>query len=103
MAAAAILSITLAPILMGVFIRGKIPAEEKNPINRLLLWLYHPVIAFVIKWRWPVMILAAGLIVWVFLPWNKLAARLLPDGPVKESAFKIGKLFPYQNIGSEFM
>src|SRR5436190_7562436 len=44
MGAAAILSITLAPILMGVFIRGKIPREERNPINRLLIWLYHPVI-----------------------------------------------------------
>ena len=43
MAAAALLSITLAPVLMGFFIRGKIPPEEKNPINRLLIWLYHPV------------------------------------------------------------
>ncbi|HRZ45574.1 MAG TPA: efflux RND transporter permease subunit [Candidatus Paceibacterota bacterium] len=103
MAAAAVLSITLAPILMGVFIRGRIPAEEKNPINRFLIWLYHPVIDFVIKWRWAVVTIAAVLIVWVFFPWNKLAARLLPDGPVKEWAFKLGKLFPYQNIGSEFM
>jgi Cu(I)/Ag(I) efflux system membrane protein CusA/SilA len=103
MAAAAILSITLAPILMGFFIRGKIPAEEKNPINRFLLWLYHPVIDFVIKWRWPVVFTAAALIVWVFFPWNKLAARFLPDGPVKEWAFKVGRFFPYQNIGSEFM
>jgi Cu(I)/Ag(I) efflux system membrane protein CusA/SilA len=39
----------------------------------------------------------------VFFPWNKLAARLLPDGPVKEWAFKVGKIFPYQNLGSEFM
>jgi len=103
MAAAALLSITLAPILMGFFIRGKIPAEEKNPINRFLIWLYHPVIDFVIKWRWPVVITAAALIVWVFLPWNKLAARLLPDGNAKQWAFKVGKIFPYQNIGSEFM
>ena len=42
MAAAALLSITLAPVLMGWFIRGKIPKEEKNPINRFLIWLYHP-------------------------------------------------------------
>lgn len=103
MAAAAILSVTLAPILMGFFIRGKIPAEEKNPINRFLIWLYHPVIDFVIKWRWPVVTLAAALIVWVFFPWNKLAARLLPDGPVKQWAFNVGRFFPYQNIGSEFM
>jgi len=103
MAAAAILSITLAPVLMGLFIRGKIPVEEKNPINRFLIWLYHPVIDFVIKWRWPVVFSAAGLVVWIFFPWNSLTARLLPDGKVKEWAFKGGKFFPYQNIGSEFM
>ena len=103
MGAAALLSITLAPVLMGFFIRGKIPAEEKNPINRFLIWLYHPVIDFVIKWRWAVVIVAGALVVWVFFPWNKLAARLLPDGAVKEWAFKAGKFFPYQNIGSEFM
>jgi Cu(I)/Ag(I) efflux system membrane protein CusA/SilA len=103
MGAAALLSITLAPILMGFFIRGKIPPEEKNPINRFLVWLYHPVIDFVIQWRWPVIFTAAALVVWVFLPWNILAARLLPDGKAKEWAFKIGKIFPYQNLGSEFM
>ncbi|MCX6992533.1 MAG: efflux RND transporter permease subunit [Kiritimatiellaeota bacterium] len=103
MAAAAILSITLAPILMGFFIRGRIPHEEQNPINRFLIWLYHPVIDFVIKWRWAVIVTAAALIIWVFLPWNRLAAQRLPDGRVKELAFKAGKFFPYQNIGSEFM
>jgi len=103
MAAAALLSITLAPILMGFFIRGKIPPEEKNPLNRFLIWVYHPAIDFVIRWRWTVVITAGALIVWVFLPWNKLAARLLPDGQAKEWAFKAGKFFPYQNIGSEFM
>jgi copper/silver efflux system protein len=103
MGAAALLSITLAPVLMGLFIRGKIPAEEKNPINRLLIWLYHPVIDFVIRWRWAVVSTAALLIAWVFFPWNALVARLLPDGKAKELAFQAGKFFPYQNIGSEFM
>ncbi|MGO8701407.1 MAG: efflux RND transporter permease subunit [Limisphaerales bacterium] len=103
MAAAALLSITLAPVLMGFFIRGKIPSEEKNPLNRVLVWLYHPVIDFVIKWRWAVISTAALLIVWVFFPSNALTARLLPDGSLKEWAFKAGKVFPYQNIGSEFM
>jgi Cu(I)/Ag(I) efflux system membrane protein CusA/SilA len=103
MGAAALLSITLAPILMGFFIRGKIPAEEKNPINRFLIWLYHPVIDFVIKWRWAVVTSAALMIVWIFFPWNKLVARALPNGPAKEWAFKVGKIFPYQNIGSEYM
>lgn len=103
MGSAALLSITLAPILMGFFIRGKIPAEEKNPINRFLIWLYHPVIDFVIKWRWAVVTTAALMIVWIFFPWNKLVARALPNGPAKEWAFKVGKIFPYQNIGSEYM
>jgi Cu(I)/Ag(I) efflux system membrane protein CusA/SilA len=103
MAAAALLSVTLAPILMGFFMRGKILPEEKNPINRFLIWLYHPVIDFVIKWRWAVIATAALLIVWVFFPSNALTARFLPDGKFKEWAFKAGKFFPYQNIGSEFM
>jgi Cu(I)/Ag(I) efflux system membrane protein CusA/SilA len=103
MGAAALLSITLAPVLMGFFIRGKIPSEEKNPLNRFLVWLYHPAIDFVIKWRRTVITLAALLIVWVFFPSNALTARFLPEGKVKEWAFNAGKFFPYQNIGSEFM
>jgi Cu(I)/Ag(I) efflux system membrane protein CusA/SilA len=128
MAAAAVLSLTLAPILMGWFIRGKIPKEEKNPINRFLIWLYHPVIDFVIKWRWMVVITAALIVVWVFFPWNRLVVDAFERRPparhetvdeskragsetgapslrdkIKTVAIKIGKLFPYQNIGSEFM
>jgi copper/silver efflux system protein len=103
MAAAALLSITLAPILMGFFIRGKLPAEEKNPINRFLIWIYHPVIDFVIRWRWTVIVTGVGLVVWVFFPWNRLVTAHLPEGKGKELAEKAGKLFPYQKIGSEFM
>ncbi len=103
MAAAALLSITLAPVLMGFFIRGKIPPEEKNPINRFLIWLYHPAIDFVIKWRWPVVFTAAAIVVWVFFPWNKLVTRTLPEGNAREWALKAGKFFPYQNVGSEYM
>ena len=103
MAAAAILSVTLAPVLMGLFVRGRIPPEEKNPVNRLLLWAYHPVIDIVIRRRRAVVATAAVLVLWVFLPWNLMVARVLPDGAAKDWAFKAGKLFPYQNIGSEFM
>ncbi len=103
MAAAALLSITLAPVLMGFFIRGKIPAEEKNPVNRFLIWLYHPLLDVMIKFRWAVIITAAVIVGWVFFPWNAIVARVLPDGGVKEVALKLGKAFPYQNLGSEFM
>ncbi len=103
MAAAALLSITLAPVLMGFFIRGKILPEERNPVNRFLIWVYHPLLDLVIKFRWAVIIAAAVIVGWVFFPWNAIVARVLPEGPVKTWAFKLGKLFPYQNLGSEFM
>ncbi len=103
MAAAALLSITLAPILMGFFIRGKIPAEEKNPINRFLIWLYHPLLDLVIRFRWAVIIGAAVLVGWVFLPWDAWVVNRLPEGSLKNLAAKASPAFPYQNIGSEFM
>jgi Cu(I)/Ag(I) efflux system membrane protein CusA/SilA len=103
MAAAALLSITLAPVLMGWFIRGKIPAEAKNPINRGLIRIYHPVVDFMIRWRRWVIPGAGVVVVWVFLPWNWLVTHALPDGPARHAALAAGKLFPYQNLGSEFM
>jgi len=103
MAAAALLSITLAPVLMGYLIRGRIAPEEKNPISRFLIWVYHPLIDWIIRWRWWIVTASAIAVVWVFLPWNRLVARMLPNGPAKEWAFKVGKFFPFQNLGSEFM
>ncbi|HJY54352.1 MAG TPA: efflux RND transporter permease subunit [Candidatus Udaeobacter sp.] len=103
MAAAALLSITLAPVLMGYFIRGKLPPEEKNPINRFLIRLYHPAIDFVIRWRWWVITASAAVVLWVFFPWNWLVTNRLPEGKLRELAGQVGKLFPFQNLGSEFM
>ncbi|MEK6597945.1 MAG: efflux RND transporter permease subunit, partial [Gemmatimonadota bacterium] len=54
MAAASLLSVTLVPVTMGLFIRGKIYREQANPINRWLIALYRPVITFVQRRRWPV-------------------------------------------------
>jgi len=102
MAAAALLSITLAPVLMGYLIRSRIRPEEENPINRFFIRIYHPVIDFVIQWRWVVIAAAAAVVVWVFFPWNRLVTNYLP-GPLRSVSLAIGKLFPYQNLGSEFM
>ena len=103
MAAAALLSITLAPVLMGYFIRGKMIPEEKNPLNRLLIWFYHPVIDWVIRRRWAVISGASLLVAWVFFPWNALVVNHLPEGVLKTHAQTVGKAFPFQNLGSEFM
>ncbi len=78
MAAAALLSITLAPILMGYFIRGKILPEEKNPLNRLLIWIYHPVIDFVIRWRWLVLGSAALILAATYFPYSRLGSEFMP-------------------------
>ncbi len=103
MAAAAVLAITLAPVLAGYFIRGRLKPEEKNPVSRFLIWLYHPAINFVIRWRWPVVIVAAVLVLWVFIPWNRWVVEPLPEGRLKEIARAANPIFPYQNLGSEFM
>jgi Cu(I)/Ag(I) efflux system membrane protein CusA/SilA len=103
MAAAALLSITLAPVLMGYFICGRIPAEEKNPVNRFLIWLYHPCIDFVIRFRWQVISAAALIVISVFLPWDFLVTDRLPEGPIRSASSAIGKVFPFQHLGSEFM
>ena len=103
MGSAALLSITLAPVLMGFFIRGKIPSEEKNPVNRFLVWLYHPLLDLVIRFRWAVILGAAAIVAWVFFPWNSLVVAPLPEGALKTFAARFNRAFPYQSLGSEFM
>ena len=103
MATAALLSITLAPVLMGFFIRGRIPAEERNPLSRLLVWLYHPVLDLVIRFRWAVIGTAVVTVAWVFFPWDRLVVAQLPAGRLHDWAQKAGAAFPFQRLGSEFM
>jgi len=79
MAAAAVLSITLVPVLMGYFIRGKILPEHRNPINRALIWAYRPLISQVTKHPWRVMTAALILLVIGFWPANKLGSEFMPD------------------------
>jgi len=103
MAAAALLSVTLAPVLMGYFIRGHMIPEDKNPINRLLIWIYHPVLNFVIRFRKTVIFIAIIIVAGVFFPWNKLVVEPLAEGKLKDAAARLNRFFPFQNIGSEFM
>ena len=103
MAAAALLAVTLAPVLMSLFIRGRTRPQERNPINRFLIWLYGPCIGFVIRFRWAVVAAAAVVVTWVFFPWNAWVVRPLPDGAIRNFAARMNPAFPFQNIGSEFM
>lgn len=103
MAAAAFLSITLAPVLMGYFIRGHIISEHKNPLTRIMACLYHPVLELMLRRRMVVLIVATLLVIGVFFPWNRLVVAHLPEGKIRDTASWAGYLFPFQNIGSEFM
>jgi len=79
MAAAAGLSITLVPVLMGYFIRGKIIPEHKNPINRFLIWAYRPLIKQITRHPWRVVIVTVALVIVGFWPANKLGSEFMPD------------------------
>jgi len=86
MAGAAVLSITLVPVLMGYFIRGRIIAEDRNPINRLLIAAYRPVIDRVMKMPKTVVLvsaLAAVSMAWPLSGWwplsDGLGSEFMPD------------------------
>ncbi len=78
MAAAALLGITIVPILMGYFIRGKIPPEEKNPVNRILIKLYSPVLDFVLKYRKYVLAAVIVILGVTIYPYAKLGSEFMP-------------------------
>jgi Cu(I)/Ag(I) efflux system membrane protein CusA/SilA len=77
LAAAALLSVTLVPVLMTLFVRGRIMPEQKNPLNRTLIWLYRPLINVVLRW---------------------------PKITIALAAVALGvSIYPVKHIGSEFM
>ncbi|MES1927199.1 efflux RND transporter permease subunit [Salinisphaera sp. T31B1] len=78
MAAAAILAITLVPVLMGYFIRGRIMPEHRNPVNRLLTAIYRPAINTVMRYPWPVLIAGVVVIAASIWPANQLGSEFMP-------------------------
>ncbi len=78
MAAAAILAITLVPVLMGYFIRGKILPETKNPVNRILHWLHAPVLGLAMRWRWLTLIVAVVILGATYYPLSKIGSEFMP-------------------------
>ena len=78
MAAAAILSITIVPILMGYWVRGKILPEERNPINRFLIRIYTPVVDFVLKHNKWVIVAALILLGITVIPFNNIGSEFMP-------------------------
>lgn len=78
MAAAAILSVTLVPVLMGWLIRGKIPAEDSNPVNRALTRAYRPGLDWVMRRPKATLVIAALIFATTLVPFTRLGGEFLP-------------------------
>jgi Cu(I)/Ag(I) efflux system membrane protein CusA/SilA len=75
---AALLSVTLVPVLMVMLIRGRITPEHRNPINRLLIACYRPVVDGVLRFRWLVVVLSLALLGLTIIPVLKLGSEFMP-------------------------
>ncbi len=78
MAASAILAITLVPVMMGYFLRGKIIAEHKNPLNRALHALHRPALKTAMRWRVVTVVCAIALLGATYYPYSKLGSEFMP-------------------------
>jgi Cu(I)/Ag(I) efflux system membrane protein CusA/SilA len=75
---AALLAVTIVPVLMGYLVRGKIRPERKNPVNRLLIWIYHPIIKLVLKAKMLVLLVAVVVLAVTYIPWNRIGSEFMP-------------------------
>jgi Cu(I)/Ag(I) efflux system membrane protein CusA/SilA len=79
MASAAILSVTLVPALMVIFVRGRIVPERRNPVNRFLIWIYRPVIRGVLKAKLFTIVLALAALVASIWPAMRIGSEFMPS------------------------
>ena len=82
MAAAAVIAVTVIPILAGMFVRGRIAPEERNPLNRFLIWIYMPLIRFALRHKLTSMAIAFAMLALTIIPWSKTGSEFMP--PLRE-------------------
>ena len=78
MAGAALLSVTLVPVLMMLFIRGRVMPEAKNPVNRFLIWVYRPLIQGVMRWKKLTLLAALAVMAVTIVPASRLGSEFMP-------------------------
>jgi Cu(I)/Ag(I) efflux system membrane protein CusA/SilA len=78
MAMAAIVAVTVIPVLMYWFVRGKIHSEERHPVSRILRFLYTPALNAALKWRWLVVVLAIAAVASVWIPIQHIGSEFMP-------------------------
>jgi len=79
MAAAALLSVTLVPALMLLFIRGRIMPEHKNPVNRFLIWIYRPCIVLALRFKAVTILIALAILAGSVWPAMRLGTEFMPN------------------------
>jgi Cu(I)/Ag(I) efflux system membrane protein CusA/SilA len=93
MAASSLLAVTLVPVLMGLFIRGRVRREEENPVNRSLLAVYRPTIDWVLRRRTATLVGAGVVLVLTAVPFVRLGSEFMP--PLDEGAIMdMPSIFP---------
>jgi Cu(I)/Ag(I) efflux system membrane protein CusA/SilA len=75
---AALLGVTLVPVLMVLLVRGRITPETRNPVNRFLIWAYRPFADFVLRFRWLTLIAALAILAATFIPYRRLGREFMP-------------------------
>ncbi len=93
MVAGALFSITLVPVLMIFLIRGRIPKESSNPLNRFFIWLYHPIIVYGLKLRYVVLALVIASLAFLYPEYKKLKWEFMPM--LNEQSFMYMPVTPY--------
>ncbi len=78
MAAASLLSVTLVPVLMGYWIRGHIRSELRNPVSRLLIRIYDPILHLVLRWKWAVLALTVVALGLTWIPYSRIGSEFMP-------------------------
>jgi Cu(I)/Ag(I) efflux system membrane protein CusA/SilA len=78
MAASSVLAVTITPVLMFFFVRGKIRSEKENPLSRFFIRFYRPVINFVLRFRWLTVAAAISILLITILPYSKLGSEFMP-------------------------
>jgi Cu(I)/Ag(I) efflux system membrane protein CusA/SilA len=78
MAASALLAITIIPVLMYFFVRGKILSEAKNPISRFFIWIYRPIIKLVLRFPFWTLAISLAVLIATFIPYSKLGSEFMP-------------------------
>lgn len=93
MTAGAILSITLVPVLMLYFVKGKILSENKNPLNRFFIWLYHPIIVYGLKIKYIIIIAVVVALGYMYPLYKGLKWEFMP--PLNEQTVMYMPVTPY--------